>query len=286
MSHDIAEEKRTTSDFLSKVLEQEGSRRAEDARGMLAAARRSARVQTFRNFTTRGGAVNPVIDIASDLLALMMRVAELDHYDGVDALHNQCLRKMEAIELELTQKGYPRTAVVVSRYCLCSMIDEAVMSSSWGQSSDWSERSLLSIFHDETWGGEKYFSILDRLLIEPDKYIENIELLYLGLCLGYEGRYRPLYNGRNQLDSKIGKIAEIIHLQREQEDTNSHTSSPLHPIPPQRVRKYTPLEKPFLYAAIVSVILYCGFFVFNEYRANEVFAQFGIVAATNGNQKP
>jgi len=35
----------------------------------------------------------------------------------------------------------------------------------------------------------------------------------------------------------------------------------------------------------VSAFIYCGFFVFNEYRANEVFAQFGIVAATDGNQE-
>ncbi|WP_328717678.1 DotU family type IV/VI secretion system protein [Halomonas elongata] len=42
--------------------------------------------------------------------------------------------------------------------------------SSWGRQSVWAEHSLLARFHNETWGGEKVFSILARLQHEPHRY--------------------------------------------------------------------------------------------------------------------
>jgi type VI secretion system protein ImpK len=38
-----------------------------------------------------------------------------------------------------------------------------VVTSGWGNESEWSQMSLLSRFHQETFGGEKFFQLLDRL---------------------------------------------------------------------------------------------------------------------------
>lgn len=59
----------------------------------------------------------------------------------------------------------------------------------WGNESEWSKISLLSSFHNETFGGEKFFQLLDRLSKNPVKHLPMLELMYLCLALGFEGKY-------------------------------------------------------------------------------------------------
>ncbi|NVL25105.1 hypothetical protein F2S68_22585 [Pseudomonas syringae pv. actinidiae] len=59
--------------------------------------------------------------------------------------------------------------LLAARYVLCTVVDEAVLNTSWGSKSDWSKISLLSRFHKETFGGEKFFQLLERLSTNPFK---------------------------------------------------------------------------------------------------------------------
>ena len=71
--------------------------------------------------------------------------------------------------------------VLAARYVLCTFLDEIVLGTPWGSESVWSTQSLLSSFHNETWGGEKFFLILDSMLQDPAGNINLIELMYV--CL-------------------------------------------------------------------------------------------------------
>ena len=172
---------------------------------------------TFRkwhNFPLRGMHENKIIDISAPLLALCLRVINLKQHHNIEELHKKIRIEIESIELELHRLGYDRVTILAHRYCLCSMIDETIMSSAWGQDSSWSERSLLITFHHETWGGEKFFVVLDRLLSEPSRYIDLIEFLYYCLCLGFQGKYRVVHNGQSQLNDVISEVHEIIRNER------------------------------------------------------------------------
>ena len=57
------------------------------------------------------------------------------------------------------------------------------------------------MFHNETWGGEKFFVLLSRLTDRPGNNRDLLELLYVCLALGFEGRYRVLQNGKSQLEA-------------------------------------------------------------------------------------
>lgn len=141
-------------------------------------------------FRLRGYSLNPLVDAASPLFGLVIRVRQLEWLGDSEALYRQVVEEIRSIDIELTEQGYDRPTVLAYRYVLCSFVDEAVMSTSWGAQSDWAEHSLLARFHDETWGGEKVFSILARLQQEPQRYEELLTFIYVCLCLGFEGRYR------------------------------------------------------------------------------------------------
>lgn len=60
--------------------------------------------------------------------------------------------------------------------------------------------SLLSSFHNETFGGEKFFQLLERLSRNPVKHLAMLELMYLCLSLGFEGKYRVMPRGMTELE--------------------------------------------------------------------------------------
>jgi type VI secretion system protein ImpK len=161
-------------------------------------------------FRLRGHNLNPLVDAASSLLGMVVRVRQLDSMADIERLYRQVVDEISAIEIELTEQGYDRPTLLAFRYVLCSFIDEAVMGTDWGQQSKWAEHSLLTRFHNETWGGEKVFSILARLQQEPQRYRDMLAFIYLCLCLGFEGRYRVMTHGREEYEHVVRALGDQL----------------------------------------------------------------------------
>lgn len=66
----------------------------------------------------------------------------------------------------------------------------------WGSSGVYSEQSLLMLFHNEPWGGEKFFQLLAQLAENPGRQRKPLGLMYLCLALGLEGCFRVQDNDR------------------------------------------------------------------------------------------
>ena len=99
---------------------------------------------------------------------------------------------------------------MAARYVLCTMIDEAAADTPWGGSGLWAQHSLLAMFHNEVFGGEKVFQLMARLAQQPDANRDLLELIYAALVLGFEGRYRVIDNGRAQLAAVRDRLAQIL----------------------------------------------------------------------------
>jgi type VI secretion system protein ImpK len=80
------------------------------------------------------------------------------------------------------------------------------------------------MFHKEVSGGEKFFEILERLRADPARYIDLIELLFVCLALGYEGKYRRDPGGQNRLAALQHDLYRLIRDQRQvrEEELSPH----------------------------------------------------------------
>lgn len=143
-------------------------------------------------FQLRGDNPNVLIDAATPLFGLSLRVRTLTECDNIEQIYRQTIEEIKAIEIELTEQGYEHAILMAYRYILCAFLDESVMGTEWGASSLWAEHSMLSRFHNETWGGEKVFTILSRLEGEPHRYQALLAFIYHCLILGFEGKYRVM----------------------------------------------------------------------------------------------
>ena len=121
------------------------------------------------------------------------------------------IRKFEA---QARAQGLPNEQVIAGRYILCTLLDESAASTPWGGSGVWANQSLLVQFHNETWGGEKVFQLMTKLAENVGANRNLLELLYVVLAFGFEGRYRVLNNGKAQLDSVRERLAQMLGQQR------------------------------------------------------------------------
>lgn len=216
-------------------------------------------------FRLRGQSINPIIDAATPLLGLVQRVRQLSCYERINELYQRVETEIQAIEPELMAQGYEHGVVLSFRYILCSFIDEAVMSRDWGSQSEWSQHSLLARFHNETWGGEKVFVLLARLQEEPVRYRDVLEFIYLCLCLGFEGRYKVMSQGREEFESMVRQLHNLLST-----GVSSKHSCVFHlDLGKQesryRLRKQVPLRSLFMGSALILGAIF-GFY---QHQLNE-----------------
>jgi len=162
------------------------------------------------SFELDGNGLNPILDAASPLIGLAVRARSLPAHDDVEGLHLLVVNEVKSFEQDLDALGYDRATTLAARYCLCTIVDEAILSTAWGSGGVWSAHSLLSHFHNETWGGEKYFLILARLLQDTSRNRDMIELLYVFLRLGFRGKYAVVDNGQAKLDVLMENIYDAL----------------------------------------------------------------------------
>ncbi|MDR0702304.1 MAG: DotU family type VI secretion system protein [Azoarcus sp.] len=155
--------------------------------------------------------VNPLVWAASRLLDLTPQIRGMPQLADLAGLRNQLVLEIQEFERRAQSVGVSREDLVGARYCLCTALDEAAAQTPWGSKGVWAERSLLVSFHNETWGGEKYYLLLARLAQNPERHKDLIELLYYCNALGFEGRFKVDNNGYTQLEILKRRIATILN---------------------------------------------------------------------------
>ena len=158
--------------------------------------------------------LNPLVAAASKLLGVIIKLRTTMKHDNVPELHKRLTREIQSFEREAKQLSLSPETVLTARYLLCTVVDEVVLTTPWGTASGWSQHSLLSLFHKETFGGEKCFLILQRMQETPGSHLELLELFYLCLSLGFQGKYRLVQRGHEQLEQIRDNLYQTIESHR------------------------------------------------------------------------
>lgn len=161
-----------------------------------------------------GAGMNPLVAAATPLFSLVGQLRNTLTHPDIASLHSHVSQEIMNFEADARDKGEPAESILAARYALCTLIDETVLSTPWGTESNWGNQTLLVRFHNETWGGEKFFQILDRLLPDPRANLHLLEFIYVCLALGFEGKYRVQAQGRGQLEQIQHRLYETIRSYR------------------------------------------------------------------------
>lgn len=221
--------------------------------------------QQASQFSTAAG-LNPLVNAASMLIAVFYKVHGSMSHPNVGGLHQQVVKEIRTFETRAKEQNIKPEIVLSARYILCAILDEAVLNTPWGAESAWTQRTLLSVFHNETHGGEKFFQILDRMRDRPAENLDILELMYLCLSLGFMGKYRVVHHGREKIEQMRDELFKIIRTHRgEYERTLSPSGEGLGKIK-NSLANYVPM---WVIACVVSGILVLGYsgiryFMYND----------------------
>ncbi len=224
------------------------------------------------------GKLNPLESAASALLALLARLNQSPTHHDPDALKQKISREIRVFQERAQASGLDTESVYTARYILCTILDEAVLNTPWGQDSEWAQSSLLSNFHKEVSGGERFFTLLKSLAQNPAKNLHLLELMYICLSLGFEGRYRIVDGGKD----KLARIREwLFSIIQRQTGSVDQTLSP-HSEGVKNLRNpllgYVPL---WVIAAIALGLLGAAYsaFVMNLNKLSDpVFRQISLIS--------
>lgn len=223
---------------------------------------------------------NPLVAAANGLLNLIPQIRAMPSNPDPQGFQHFLLNNVRQFERLAGEAGVPIETVIGARYCLCTVIDEAAAQTPWGGSGVWPKYSLLVALHNETWGGEKFFQLLAKLVQTPHQHIDLIELMYFCVMLGFEGRYRVIENGRSQLETLKARLLQLI------ESTRGDRSSALSLRWKGEERKAVPpwtLVPLWAAAALALLLSFLIFLWFNYRLANQSDELF---AAINGIRFP
>lgn len=153
---------------------------------------------------------NPLIAGSFSLLSLVPKLRNLPFHNAINELQERLIGEIKGFENRALQKGASPNQVENSKYLLCSLIDETVLNTPWGSKSGWGHNSLSSLFFRKMWGGEEFFQILNRLKQQPAQNLNLLELAYICLSLGFEGKYRHSSNGLPALEKERQDLYLLI----------------------------------------------------------------------------
>lgn len=172
------------------------------------------RVDIGSSYFHAGTGLNPLVSVCSTLIAVFAKTRSAVSHADVGGLYQRLMNEIKTFETRAREQGIKPEIILSARYLMCSILDEAVLNTPWGSDSPWGQRTLLSVFHGETSGGEKSFLICDRMRQSPAENLDILELFYICINLGFEGKYRLMNRGRDALEQLREELFAIIRRHR------------------------------------------------------------------------
>ena len=129
--------------------------------------------------------ITRLIEAAKPVFILVNAMQQTTSQLSTDSLINKFSLLINNFEENAEKNGARYDAIQAAKYCLCTFVDELAVRAGWADET-WSKNSLLVSFYDETWGGERFFEIIQNLKQDPDKNIDLLEFMYLCLQFGYK----------------------------------------------------------------------------------------------------
>ena len=223
---------------------------------------------------------------ALSLLMVVPKLRTLGFHRAIAELQERLVGEITEFQNRSLQQGFSEQQVRVASYLICSFIDETVLNTPWGAQSNWGHDSLLVRFHKEALGGEEFFQTLERLLQRPAQNLDLLELAYLCLSLGFEGKYRFGADGLRELEKLRTEVFLVI--QRSRADAESGLSVHWQGMRDLRspLTRHVPIWVMVAVAALLLLTVYLGLSYALSSASNRIFSQWMAIASEEGKLIP
>lgn len=155
--------------------------------------------------------VNALVDSAA---AIFEHMQALMHHSTTDEIRQTLTQCLESLQKQYQQLDYSQDISLTAHYLICATLDDIMRHNTkplFHSSAIMTEPAqFLQSFHQGRLEQEKFYSILEHITTQPEKYIDLLELMYLCLRFGYKGRYRNTPFGLQQWTLLTDNLYHVI----------------------------------------------------------------------------
>ena len=162
----------------------------------------------------RVAADNPLVAAAGPLLMLAALIRGSASQPDVEGLRRRVASELRAFEERAGRLELPRQTVRQARFALAATIDDLAQNTPWGGNDVWARRSMVTLFDREAIGGERFYEVLEQAHAQPGANLWLLELMYLCLSFGFEGKLRVSRRGPDELARLRNGLYATIRNQR------------------------------------------------------------------------
>lgn len=156
---------------------------------------------------------NPGLALAVPIFELLVR-AQLQPTGDADEFHDHLLDELQTFETQAISRGLSQQHTRLILYAIAATADDCILNTRWGNESDWAAKTLVSALFQETWGGERFFGLLNQMMAAPHSVVREIEFYYFCLQFGFEGKYRLAANGSGELTRLKDDVFQFLRSVR------------------------------------------------------------------------
>jgi type VI secretion system protein ImpK len=170
--------------------------------------------QNFRQRRTTTTNKNLLVATANKLFTEIAHLKRRKNCNDPSKLHKHLLNEIQKFQIKAENLQYDTDNILIGRYALSATIDETILQTSWGIQAKWQDCVLLQELQQDANANEHFFTILERICRAPNKFLDNIELMYICLSLGFEGKFRHNPQEKSKLQKIIDTTYQIIRAHR------------------------------------------------------------------------
>ncbi|MEM9243125.1 MAG: type IVB secretion system protein IcmH/DotU [Pseudomonadota bacterium] len=161
---------------------------------------------------------NPLMECARPVLYQLYQLRSNTINDGAINDKTSLIKKLDQFVNTAAQQKLSEEQTKQAHYLFCVVADEFYYRAIGKTSAP--TFSLSGKFHQDTQGGEKFFATINHLCDYPESNSALLELAYVLLGLGYEGKYALMPNRHQELTKQSQTLYACVKKSKRAESSS------------------------------------------------------------------
>lgn len=196
--------------------------------------------------------INPLVTAAAPILIIATKLKTAEPPTDQNKFLHELAHEIYTFENRAQINGYSTNTITAARRTLCALLNEIMTQNGWNIVNSLTEENLTNIFGQEEADQQCLFTILAENIKNIATNIDLLELLYLCLSAGYQGKYRFTENGVAELAYITNKLYSYLRQHRTPLNTSLLINEQQTQILPSRSFTKTSPKKIF-YTYLISI---------------------------------
>jgi type VI secretion system protein ImpK len=203
-------------------------------------------------------------EICVDFFSLVIQLRVTGEYGDYDSLFKKVQLIFDAIGFEAQKNDIPFEDIEDTKYALCALLDQAILTSDCSFKDEWSARPLELHYFGKNVAGVEFFNKLEEIRSKIETKHNVLEIYYYCLINGFEGKYR--IEGAEKLKLLIDNLCADLKRQKQ---GNFEKLSTQWELPQSLMQKVTNTIPPWVISAAVLFVVFLVFIVLKGLIGNK-----------------